>query len=223
LGKDKLRRFAENDTFACVVQPRLAYPPEGFHLKGCWNTNFFKNNNPIVLELGCGRGEYTVGLANKYKDKNFIGVDIKGARMWRGAKTAVDEGMSNVGFLRIAIDQIAYFFGENEVSEVWITFPDPQPQESRERKRLTSINFIDKYRHFLKPNALIHLKTDDKPLYEYTLEVAKQLSCTPNVATDNLYNSGMADDILEIKTTYEKMFLAKGMNICYLNFNLKNL
>lgn len=222
MGKDKLKRFAENDTFACMIQPRLAYPPEGFYLKGKWNEDLFKNNNPIVLELGCGRGEYTVGLANKYKDKNFIGVDIKGSRMWRGAKTATETGMNNVAFLRIAIDQIAYFFAEHEVSEIWVTFPDPQPQEGREKKRLTSINFINKYKHFLKPQALIHLKTDDKPLYEFTLDVVKELGCTPNVATDNLYQSGMADDILEIKTTYEKKFLAKGMPIHYLNFNLNN-
>src|SRR5258708_1625061 len=119
-----------------MIQPRLAYPPEGFNLKGHWNIDFFKNDNPIVLELGCGRGEYTVGLANKYKDKNFIGVDVKGARMWRGAKTAMETGMNNVAFLRISIEQIAYFFDKNEVTEVWVTFPDPQPQEGREKKRL---------------------------------------------------------------------------------------
>jgi tRNA (guanine-N7-)-methyltransferase len=220
LAKHKLQRFAENDTLRSVIQPRLAYPPVGFPLKGKWAQDYFKNNNPIVLELGCGRGEYTVGLAQKFPDKNFIGVDLKGARLWRGAKTAVEQNMYNVGFLRIMFDQIAYYFDKDEVSEIWVTFPDPQPQISREKKRLTSLNFIDKYKHFLKPNGLIHLKTDSLSLFDYTIEVVKENNFKMNVCTHNLYQSGLADDILEIKTTYEKIFLAKGMSINYMNFNL---
>src|ERR1051325_9312258 len=170
MGKMKLQRFAENQTFTNLLQPKLGYPPEGFTLKGKWNKDFFKKDQPIVLELGCGRGEYTIGLARRFPDKNFIGIDIKGARLWRGAKTGMEENLTNVGFLRILIDQIQYFFGENEVSEIWITFPDPQPQLSRERKRLTHPQFVNRYAGFLKPNGIIHLKTDSTSLYEYTLE-----------------------------------------------------
>ena len=221
MAKRKLQRFAENDTFSNLIQPRgLGYPPIGFHLRGKWNELFFKNNNPIVLELGCGRGEYTVNLAKFFPDKNFIGIDIKGARLWRGAKTAIEESMHNVGFMRIAIDQIEWFFGENEVSEIWITFPDPQPQISREKKRLTSGNFINKYLNFIKKGGIIHLKTDNKPLFDYTLEVVQERGYQINTATSDLYNSGINDDILDIKTTYEKIFLKQGFPICYLNFTI---
>ena len=220
MGKDKLRRFAENETFPNVFQPKLGFPPVGFELKGKWNETFFKNNNPIVLELGCGRGEYTVGLAEHFPDKNFIGVDRKGARLWRGAKTAVENAMSNVAFLRVMIDQIDYYFDKDEVSEIWITFPDPQPQESLIKKRLTSPRFLDRYLNFLKPGGLIHLKTDSAPLFDYTLEIVAERNHNLKVHTHDLYTSGLANDILSIKTTYEKIFLAKGMKINYLNFTV---
>jgi tRNA (guanine-N7-)-methyltransferase len=221
VAKRKLQRFAENETFPNVVQPRLPYPPLSFPLKGRWSSDFFRNDHPIVLELGCGRGEYTVALAKKYPERNFIGVDVKGARLWRGAKTAVEESMNNVGFLRIMIDQIFYYFGENEVSEIWITFPDPQPQVSREKKRLTSPTFLGKYRQFLKPGSIVHLKTDSDSLFEYTEQVIKEEGHTANICTWDLYGSGMADDILDVKTTYEKIFLAEGKKIKYLNFTLR--
>jgi tRNA (guanine-N7-)-methyltransferase len=220
VAKRKLQRFAENRNLSTLVQPDLPYPPVGFHLKGKWAPDFFVNNNPIVLELGCGRGEYTIALAKKYPDRNFIGVDIKGARLWRGAKTAFEEKIANAGFLRIKIDQIQYYFGENEVSEIWITFPDPQPRISRERKRLTSPWFLEKYRSFLRPGSIIHLKTDNKGLYEYTAEVIQEEGLTPGISTDDLYGGEVQDEILEVKTTYEKIFLKKGMKICYLNFKV---
>lgn len=220
MAKHKLQRFAENQSFPNVIEPRLPYPPIGFKYRGRWDADHFGNNNPIVLELGCGRGEYTIALAKKYPEKNFIGVDIKGARLWRGAKTGIEENIPNAAFLRVMIDQIAYYFDENEVSEIWITFPDPQPQISREKKRLTSPNFINKYLRFLKPDSVIHLKTDNLPLYQYTLEVANQMNYTILQSTDDLYNGEITDDILEVKTTYEKIFMRKGFKICYLKFSV---
>ena len=216
--KRKLARFAENETFPHLFQPKM-YPPQDHELKGKWHQNFFKNNHPIVLELGCGRGEYTVNLAEKFPDKNFIGVDWKGARLWRGAKTSHENKMSNVAFLRILIQNIGSFFSKDEVSEIWITFPDPQPQQSRERKRLTSTRFLEFYKQFLIPRGIIHLKTDNKPLYDYTLEVISENGYNKIYATDDLYHSNAGDEILGIKTTYEKMFLEQGLKICYLKFS----
>ena len=159
MGKNKLKRFAENKTFDNVFQPTRQEVMGEFDLKGNWNAEFFKNENPIVLELGCGKGEYTVALAQKYPDKNFIGIDIKGARFWRGAKTAVENGMKNVAFLRTQIELIDYAFGENEVSEIWITFPDPQIKFRRTKHRLTHPEFLKKYHKVLTENGLFHLKT----------------------------------------------------------------
>lgn len=221
MGKKKLQRFAEMETFGHVVQPsydevfRKDYP-----LKGKWSQLFFKNNKPIILELGCGKGEYTVGLARKFTKINFIGVDIKGARMWSGAKTAVEENLHNVGFLRTRIDFISSFFAPGEIQEIWITFPDPQPKKYY--KRLTSTRFLGYYKNFLKPDGLIHLKTDNRALYLYTKNVIQVNNLELMEATDNLYNSNMDHAVLSIKTFYEKQFLSEGKPIHYLKFKLNN-
>ena len=173
-----------------------------------------------VLELGCGRGEYTVNLARFTPSNNYIGVDIKGARIWRGAKTVHEESLKNVGFLRIQIERIENFFSEKEVSEIWITFPDPQPQLSRERKRLTSPRFLAMYKNILVPGGRIHLKTDNKELYEYSLDVARQLNYPVEECTDDLYSVQGTDEVRAIKTTYEQMFLKRGLKICYLRYRI---
>jgi tRNA (guanine-N7-)-methyltransferase len=173
MGKDKLRRFAEIATFANVKQLE-----EGKVLKGHWANSQFCNNNPVILELACGKGEYTVNLAKLFPDKNFIGIDYKGNRIWRGAKTAIEEEITNVAFLRIQIENLLDYFSDNEVSEIWITFPDPQPQVSREKKRLTSPRFLEKYKSILVPDGIIHLKTDNDQLHDYTLEKISEFSLT---------------------------------------------
>src|SRR3954468_5439933 len=166
MGKDKLRRFAEIETFSNVLQLDA-----GKVYKGQWSDGFFKNNNPVVVELACGKGEYTVNLAQMFPDKNFIGIDYKGNRIWRGAKTALEDGVNNVAFLRMQIENLVDYFAPGEVDEIWITFPDPQPQLSREKKRLTSPRFLQMYRQILKPGGMIHLKTDNDQLYQYTLQI----------------------------------------------------
>lgn len=220
MAKHKLQRFAEIETFDNVLQPRIIFPLADHERKGKWNEVFFKNNNPIVLELGCGRGEYTVNLAQHYPDKNFIGIDIKGARLWRGAKTAIENQMKNVGFLRLQIDKIEHFFAPSEVSEIWITFPDPQPQVSRERKRLTSPNYLNRYKNILSPKGIIHLKTDNAGLFAYTEEVLKENRYPVFQCTHDLYQSDILTEILKIKTTYEQIYLKKGVPINYLNFSI---
>ena len=217
MSKRKLQRFRENETFPHLFQPKL-FPPVDHFLKGKWHTDFFRNQNPIVLELGCGRGEYTVTLAEKFPEKNFIGVDWKGARLWRGARTSFDNKMPNVAFLRIQIQNILNFFSADEVGEIWITFPDPQPQKSRERKRLTCPRFLEMYRKFLKEGGLIHLKTDNRGLFDYTSGVIEEKKMKLFHSTVDLYNTDPGDEVLGIKTTYEKMFLEKGEKICYLKF-----
>ena len=221
MGKDKARRFAENLTFKNMIQPEFE---EIFHkdhpLKGRWHEDFFKNANPIVLELGCGRGEYTVALGQANPDKNFIGVDIKGARMWRGAKTATQENLANIGFVRTRIEFINSFFAEGEVSEIWITFPDPQLKTRRAKKRLTSPIFLEYYSKMLVADGLIHLKTDSQHLYNYTNAVVDNYGLNRNVANNDIYGSGYADERLSIKTAYEKMFLDRGLPITYTQFSL---
>ena len=188
-------------------------------LKGKWHSVFFKNENPIVIELGCGRGEYTVNLAEKFPQKNFIGIDWKGARLWRGAKTSHVNEMTNVAFLRIQILNILSFFSANEVGEIWITFPDPQPQFSRVRKRLTSPRFMNMYKQILCEDGIIHLKTDNKGFYDYTLEEVIKNKYRKIYSTDDLYHSDFENEILSIKTTYENIFLEQGSKICYLKFS----
>lgn len=219
MGKNKLKKFGEMETFPNVFQFSFAALKEnGFPLKGKWNEEFFHNDNPIVLELGCGKGEYAVGLAKRYPDRNFIGVDIKGARMWTGAKQSVLDGMTNVAFLRTNIELIAEFFAPGEVSEIWITFPDPQMKKVN--KRLTSVRFLTLYRKILKENGLVHLKTDSPFLYTYTDASVKLNGFDVEINTDDLYHSGIDDDILGIQTFYEKQWLARGLTIKYIKFHL---
>lgn len=214
MGKDKLRRFAEIAAFENVLELE-----EGHALKGKWHPQQFKNWHPLVLELACGKGEYTVEMARLFPKKNFIGIDYKGNRIWRGAKTALDEAVNNVAFLRIQIENIEAYFEPREVSEMWITFPDPQPQVSREKKRLTSSRFLVNYRNILQPGGFIHLKTDNDNLYAYTLAKIAEHNLKLHIATDNLYESEYADEILSIKTYYEKKYLKNNKNINYLKFS----
>ncbi|MCC8425032.1 tRNA (guanosine(46)-N7)-methyltransferase TrmB [Mucilaginibacter sp. UR6-11] len=216
MGKDKLRRFAEIETFSNVLQL-----DEGKPYKGRWSKDFFKNNNPVVLELACGKGEYTVNLAVLFPDKNFIGIDYKGNRIWRGAKTALEDGVANVAFIRMQIETLTDYFGKGEVDEIWITFPDPQPQLSREKKRLTSPRFLNMYIEVLKPGGCVNLKTDNDGFYTYTAEKIKELKLKEHVNTADLYKSEYADQVLSIKTYYEKKYLKDNKNINYLKFSFQ--
>jgi len=214
MGKDKLRKFAEVATFENVLQLE-----EGKVMKGQWAQKHFDNNNPIVLELACGKGEYAVNLAKQFPDKNFIGVDYKGNRIWRGAKTALEEKIKNVAFLRIQIEYLLEYFHHGEIDEIWITFPDPQPQVSREKKRLTSDRFLEKYQAVLKEGGCVNLKTDNDGLYAYTLERIAALGLKLYVKTEDLYHADFVNDALSIKTYYEKKYLAHQKNINYLRFS----
>ena len=216
MGKDKLRRFAEITAFDNVIELK-----DGKVLKGCWAKHHFNNNNPLILELGCGKGEYTVKLAQLFPEINFMGIDYKGNRIWRGAKTAIEEKISNVAFLRIQIENLLDYFFESEVSEIWITFPDPQPQLSREKKRLTSSRFLDMYKKVLKKGGPVHLKTDSDLLYVFTNSKIKELGLVTHINTADLYNSAFVNDILSIQTYYEKKYLAKNKNINYLKFSFE--
>ena len=217
MGKNKLQKFDDMAGFPHVFQYPFAVLNEGgCPLKGRWNAEVFKNDNPIVIELGCGRGEYTVGLGRLFPDTNFIGVDIKGARMWAGAKESLETGMTNVAFLRTSIELISNFFAEEEVSGIWLTFPDPQMKKAT--KRLTSTRFMSLYREILSGDGLIHLKTDSNFMYTYTCEMIKANNYPVQVCTDNLYNSGMADEILSIRTYYEQQWLERGLDIKYIRF-----
>lgn len=216
MGKDKLRKFAEIDTFHNVYQME-----EGKDLQGKWASQHFKNNNPIVLELACGKGEYAVNMAKFFPEKNFIGIDLKGNRIWRGARTGVDENISNLAFLRIQIEDIVEYFGKDEVDEIWITFPDPQPQDSREKKRLTFPGFLNKYKNFLKPGGRINLKTDNDGLYAYTAEVVEQEKLICHKSTGALYQSEFYDEVLKIKTHYERIYLKQDKNINYIQFSFE--
>ncbi|MES2417525.1 MAG: tRNA (guanosine(46)-N7)-methyltransferase TrmB [Bacteroidota bacterium] len=216
MGKDKLRKFSEIDTFPNVYQLHL-----GKVMKGKWAPEHFKNNNPIVVELACGKGEYAVSLAKMFPDKNFIGVDLKGNRIWRGARTGVDEGIQNLAFLRIQIEDILEYFEAAEIDEIWITFADPQPQDSREKKRLTFPGFLDKYRILLRPGGRINLKTDNDGLYNYTCEKVEELGLIAHKNTAHLYGSEFADEVLSIKTHYERIYLKDNKNINYIQFSFE--
>ena len=221
MGKNKLKKFAEMETLDCVLQyPFARLQKESFTMKGRWNEQFFHNDNPIVLELGCGKGEYAVGLARRFPDKNYVGIDCKGARMWTGAKEATAEGITNVAFLRTDIELINHFFAPGEVSEIWITFPDPQMKKVR--KRLTGTRFLALYRQLLANNGNVHLKTDSPFLYTYTDALVKANNFSTDINTSDLYGSGIADDILEIKTYYERQWLSRGLTIKYIKFHLPN-
>jgi tRNA (guanine-N7-)-methyltransferase len=217
MGNRKLVKYADLDLFTNVIEmPYRVAKSANFDLRGEWNNNYFHNNNPIVLELGCGKGEYTVGLARQYPDKNFIGIDIKGARIWTGAGQALEEGLKNVAFLRSYVDLLPIFFSENEISEIWITFPDPQMKKYR--KRLTSTNFLQKYSSVMNKGGIVHLKTDSRFLFKYTSEIVRLNNFEILAETDNLYESDHADDIAGIKTYYEMQWLARGLSIKYLKF-----
>jgi len=239
VGKNKLARWTELNSFPNVIQPSIndvvesgpAQPDERFPsgiirvrdhpVKGKWRTGIFKNNNPVVLELGCGKGEYTTGLASRFPDKNYIGVDIKGARMWRGAKASNDQKLTNAAFLRTRIEFINSFFAEDEVDEIWITFPDPHPGTRNANKRLTSPWYLNSYRELLKDRGMIHLKTDNTELHNYTKKVVVSNSLETLLITDDLYSEKISDDILSIRTHYEQLFLKSGLKIKYISFHLE--
>jgi len=222
-SKNKLKRFNENETFANVVQPKRDELVNGeFNLKGQWNSSFFKNNNPLILELGCGKGEYTVGLAKKYPNKNFIGIDIKGARFWRGAKTAVEEGIENAAFLRTQIELIEYAFAEKEVDEIWITFPDPQIKYKRTKHRMTNSEFLERYKKILKPDGVVNLKTDSEFMHGYTLGLLHGAGHEVLYANHNVYKQeGSPDEVTAIQTFYESQYLEKNKAITYIRFKIK--
>jgi tRNA (guanine-N7-)-methyltransferase len=217
-SKNKLKRFRENETFENVIQPSRNEVLKGFSLAGNWK-DFFENDNPIVLELGCGKGEYSVALGRENPDKNFIGVDIKGARFWRGAKTALEEGLSNVAFLRTQIELIDRCFGPDEVSEIWITFPDPQIKYKRTKHRLITRSFLEKYQAILKSTGVVHLKTDSEFLHGYLLGLLHEGGHEVLYAHHDIYNSSSPPAVTtEIQTFYEKQYLDEGKPITYVCF-----
>ncbi|MEZ4858437.1 MAG: tRNA (guanosine(46)-N7)-methyltransferase TrmB [Flavobacteriaceae bacterium] len=221
-SKNKLKRFKENETFSNVVQPeRERLLQNSFALKGNWKNVFFKNENPLVLELGCGKGEYSVNLAKEYPNKNFLGIDIKGARFWRGAKIALEENLHNVGFLRTQIELIDHCFAKGEVDEIWITFPDPQIKYKRTKHRLTNQDFLEKYRKVIQPKGLIHLKTDSEFMHGYTLGLLHGLKEEIVYAHHDVYGStGSPKEVTAIQTFYEKQYLEKQKKITYVSFRL---
>ena len=220
-SKNKLKRFSENESFTNVIQPTREEVLKGFPLKGKWNS-FFENQNPIVLELGCGKGEYTVSLAKKNPTKNFIGIDIKGARFWRGAKSSLEEGLKNVAFLRTQIELIDLCFSENEISEIWITFPDPQIKYKRTKHRLVIQDFLKKYQRVLNIDGIMHLKTDSEFLHGYLLGILHEGKHEILYANHDIYNSSSPpDEAIAIQTFYEKQYLEKNKPITYIKFITK--
>jgi tRNA (guanine-N7-)-methyltransferase len=221
-SKNKLKRFRENETFRNVIQPtREEIVNAEFSLKGKWCSSFFKNNNPLVLELGCGKGEYTVGLAKRNPNKNFIGIDIKGARFWRGAKTAIENQMPNVAFIRTQIELVEFIFAENEVDEIWITFPDPQIKYKRTKHRLTNATFLQRYKNVLNNTGVVHLKTDSEFMHGYTLGLLHGLGCEVEYANHDVYRQeGSPKEVTEIQTYYEETYLAKDKAITYIRFKI---
>lgn len=223
MAKRKLERFAENATFEHFFQPSFFDLQAGFPLKGRWREDFFHNNNPIIIELGCGKGEYTVALAEKYPQRNFIGIDKKGARMWKGGKTSHENAMPNVAFVRSHAETICSIFGPSEADEIWITFPEPQPNSPRSKKRFTSPQFLDRYRNILKPEGIIHLKTDSALVFESTLESIKLFRHQLHFSCNDLYLNATDEslqDVMSVQTHYEKIWLEKGFKIKYLSFSL---
>jgi tRNA (guanine-N7-)-methyltransferase len=222
VGKNKLARWAELGTFNNVIQAEKGVKPGKDHpVKGTWKSEIFHNQNPVIIELGCGKGEYTTGLSERFPGNNYIGIDIKGARMWRGAKTAHEKKVPNAAFLRTRIEFLNSFFSEDEVDEIWLTFPDPHPVKRNSNKRLTCPWFLNIYRSFLKDNGLIHLKTDNAELFHYTKTLAERNKLKIIAATSDLHNEKSGDNILLIRTHYENLFLKENMKIHYISFMLK--
>jgi tRNA (guanine-N7-)-methyltransferase len=228
MGKDKLRKWAENETFNHVFEPCLQDAVKGLdgNLKGSWASDIFKNNNPITLELGCGKGEYTVGLARKYPDRNFVGVDIKGHRFWRGAKTAKEESLPNVAFLRTRLEFINKYFDADEVSEIWLTFSDPQPKDEKGTKRITSSVYIELYKQILKAGSFINVKTDSVLLYDLSKESYLEMGYTINLDSKDVYGDLVhrvpkdLREALEIITYYEKRWLSEGKKIHFIQLEV---
>ena len=218
MGKNKLRKFAELDTFKNVFQPNMEEVRADYKLKGKWNKAFFGNENPITLELGCGKGEYAVNQAIAFPERNFIGIDIKGSRMHQGAKHAITDQIENVAFIRTKVEMSKYFFSENEVSEIWLTFSDPQPRKVS--KRLSSASFLEMYAGFLTQNAKIHLKTDSLLLFDYTNDLIAKNGLTLHRATEDLYAQENTDPILNVRTYYEQMAIDNSKKITYTVFSL---
>jgi len=225
VGKNKLAKWAEMATFSNVIEsPKGELPHKDHPLKGKWQKEVFRNSNPVIMELGCGKGEYTVGLAARFPQYNYIGVDIKGARMWRGAKTATENKIPNVIFLRTRIEFISYYFSEDEIDEIWLTFPDPHPGKRNSNKRLTCPWFLNTYSKFVKDKGIIHLKTDNTELFNYTKRLVELNRLPVNFISYDLHGDKPDDDILSIKTHYEHLFLEEGLKIKYLSFRLlKNI
>ncbi len=221
MPKKKLIHFAENLTFPFLFQPAYPEITDGFHLKGRWHPSFFRSGNHLTIELGCGKGEYTVALAEKYPERNFIGIDIKGARLWRGCRSVAERNLPNVAFIRTRVDHLKFFFEEGEVNELWIPFPDPQP--GKERKRLTSPGFLALYRHVLRRDGIVHLKTDNNDFFKYTLEVLQASNLPVLWSTDDLYTSGCSGDVMETMTYYERLWLVAGKKINYVRFKVNSV
>jgi tRNA (guanine-N7-)-methyltransferase len=223
LGKNKQARWTELKGFDHVIEPPFDEVFRHDHrMKGKWHSDWFGNQNPIVLELGCGKGEYSVGLAEMYPEKNFIGIDIKGARMWKGAKESYYKKLPNVAFIRTRIELLGSFFASGEVDEIWLTFPDPQPKRKREKKRLAGPDFLNLYRNFLKDNGIVHLKTDSRELFDYTYSLVKINGLEINTSSTDLYGQLPENPLLTIRTYYEEIFLKQGILITYLSFRLPN-
>ncbi|MFL1894732.1 tRNA (guanosine(46)-N7)-methyltransferase TrmB [Aquimarina sp. 2-A2] len=221
-SKNKQKRFNENKTFENVIEPsRSEVLENSLGYKGAWNKKFFKNDNPIILELGCGKGEYTVALAKKFPDRNFIGIDIKGARFWRGAKTAIEEKITNVAFIRTQIELVDHIFAEHEVSEIWITFPDPQIKYKRTKHRMTNQVFLDRYKKILTPDGLMHLKTDSEFMHGYTLGLLHGAGHEVLYANHDVYKqAGSPEEVTSVQTFYEKQYLEKNKPITYIQFKI---
>ncbi|WP_452229263.1 tRNA (guanosine(46)-N7)-methyltransferase TrmB [Lacinutrix sp. MEBiC02404] len=222
-SKNKLKRFKENETFKNVFEPtREELVDAQYQLKGNWCATFFKNDNPLVLELGCGKGEYSVALAEKYPNKNFIGIDIKGARFWRGAKTAIEENIPNVAFIRTQIELVEHVFAENEVDEIWITFPDPQIKYKRTKHRMTNSAFLKRYKTILKPDGIMNLKTDSEFMHGYTLGLLHGEGHEVLYANHNVYKQeGSPEEVTSIQTFYESQYLKDDKAITYIRFKIK--
>ena len=225
MGKDKIRRFAEFSGFSNVMEPKFADVfNQDFHLKGKWNQEFFTQSRPLTLELGCGKGEYTVDLAGRYSANNYIGLDKKGARMWRGARTTKENSLPNVAFVRIKVENLTEIFAVAEVDEIWITFPEPQLNSPKTKKRFTSPQFLKRYSQILKPGGIIHLKTDNDFFFNYTMGVISEFGHTLVYSNQDLYSHTSdpeVKDVIPVQTHYEKMWLEKGLKIKYLRFILQ--